>query len=92
MTPFGHTQLVESDVQTTNVCRHLGHTRPVHEQNYRLPLQSIDRGQVGHQLLRGDGTWKELATTSEVSLVDPLYRCGDIKLTKKEKFVNICYI
>lgn len=45
-------QVNGSEQLTENVCQFLGHTKGVHKLNYRIPLQAIQRGQIGSRLLR----------------------------------------
>ena len=67
------TQIYGNDGYTENVCQFLGHTQNVHKQNYRLPIQAIQRGQVGHRLLEMEegGTQNSFKLTDKE---DPNYR------------------
>jgi hypothetical protein len=40
-------QIYGGEKYTENICQFLGHTSNIHKQNYRLPLQAIQRGQIG---------------------------------------------
>lgn len=62
-------QIHGDDRYTENICTFLGHTKNIHIQNYRLPLQAIQRGQIGHRLLEMEGTYssKEKATVNKPS-------------------------
>lgn len=49
-------QVYGDDTFTDKICQHLGHTKTIHKQNYRFPIQAMQKGQVGHRLLKMDGT------------------------------------
>lgn len=55
-------------VSKENMANHLGHELNVHDQNYKLPLQCIERGEVGHSLLSMvRGTFMKESKTLEQS-------------------------
>lgn len=58
------TTLVGKENFTENICEHMGHTKDIHKQNYRQPLQAIQRGKVGSHLLNLVGKSYEHASKS----------------------------
>lgn len=43
--------VTDSTAPIEHLATHMGHDLAIHKQNYRLPLDIIEKGQVGHQLL-----------------------------------------
>lgn len=56
-------QVYGDDTFTDKIYQHLGHTKTIHKQNYRFPIQAMQKGQVGHRLLKMDGTWDEICSS-----------------------------
>lgn len=48
-------QIVENPNYTENICQFMGHSSNAHKQNYRLPLQAIQKGQLGCHLMKMAG-------------------------------------
>lgn len=63
------TQIVGSESYTEKACMHLGHSMAIHKQNYRFPIQAIQRGQVGSRLLQMEGSWSDITNVSNQSVM-----------------------
>lgn len=66
------TSLAGKESLTENVCEQLGHSLAVHKQNYRYPIQAIQRGVVANHLSNVNGIKGAMQSTSTVTSADQL--------------------